>query len=498
MPTNVPKPVFGDKGFVGPSESAILAGVQADINLALGGNVNPRLNTPQGQIATTETAVIGDSNATFLYFSSQVDPAFSSGRMQDAIGRIYFQTRIPGAPTTVQATCRGLTDVPIPVGALARATDGNIYICQAAGTIGLAGTVVLPFACIQNGPIPAPVASVNQVYQAIPGWDSITNTEDGVLGRNVESRSEFEARRAASVAANARGILDSIQGAVLAVPGVVDALVIDNPLDTPVVIYGYFRFGETGQLSGFNDQPFYTGQPALYLGPHSLYVCALGGTDQAVGEAIWTKKAPGCGYNGNTTVIVVDPSPDYSPPVPTYYVTFERPIVEDFTVQVTLQNSTTVPSDALAQIQNAVINAFAGADGGSRARIGGTVLASRYYGPVALLGSWAQIISIKVGLTGQVAVFTGSITGTVLTVSAMNIGTIEAGQLLQDAGLMASGTTVVDQLTGTTGGIGTYTVSVDQTIPSEAMNCTDLLDDVALNINQVPAISAGEIHLTLV
>lgn len=499
MSTNVPPPTFGDRGFIAPTEAAVLAGVQADINVALGGNVNPGLSTPQGQIASTETAIIGDSNATFLYFSNQVDPAFNSGRFQDAIGRIYFMQRIAGAPTVVQATCRGLPDVPIPVGALARATDGNLYLCQEAGTIGLDGTVVLPFACATNGPIPAPVASVNQVYQAIPGWDSITNLADGVLGRNVETPSEFETRRAASVAMNARGILDSIQGAVLAIPGVIDAFVVENPLDTPVVIYGFFQFGESNGLTGFNSQPFYVGQPALILGPHSLFVCVFGGETQAVAEAIWSKKAPGCGYNGNTTVQVVDPSPAYSPPLPTYFVTFQRPSIVDFSVLVTIQSNAGVPATAGAQIQQAIINAFAGIDGGTRAKIGSTVFASRYYGPVALLGAWAQIVSIKIGISGSGARFHGSINGTVLTVTSMDSGTIAAGHLLQDAGLMATGTTIVSQITGSTGNIGTYRVSVSQDIVvNEPMNTTIMLDDVTLNIDQIPATSAGEIQLAII
>lgn len=499
MPTNVPRPTFGDRGFVAPTEAAVLSGVQADLNTALGGNVNPGLSTPQGQIASTETAIIGDSNATFLWFCNQVDPAFSSGRMQDALGRIYFMQRIPGAPTVVLATCTGLSGVVIPVGALARAIDGNLYLAIEEGTIPVGGSIDISFACAVRGPIVAPAGTVNQVYQAIPGWDSITNVADGAVGRNVETRSEFETRRAASVAINARGILDAIQGAVLAVPDVLDAYVLENALDTPVVIYGFFQFGESNGLTGFNSQPFYTGQPALVLGPHSLYVCVLGGDSQAIGEAIWTKKAPGCGYNGNTTVEVVDPATAYIPPQPTYLVTFQRPIIESLSILVTLQNNSGVPANARELIQAAIIDAFAGLDGGSRAKIGSTVFASRYYPTVALLGAWAtQIVSITVGLTGKGARFTGSISGTVLTVSAMDTGSVAAGSLLQDAGLMATGTTVVEQLTGSTGNVGTYRVSVSQEVTSEAMNTTVMLNDITMNINQTPAIAANEIQLALV
>ena len=59
------------------------------------------------------------------------------------------------------------------------------------------------------------------------------------------------------------------------------------------------------------------------------------------------------------------------------------------------------------------------------------------------------------------ATFTGSITLTTLTVSAMTNGTIGVGMTLS-GGTVLGGTTIVNQLSGTTGGVGTYTVSVSQ------------------------------------
>ena len=66
------------------------------------------------------------------------------------------------------------------------------------------------------------------------------------------------------------------------------------------------------------------------------------------------------------------------------------------------------------------------------------------------------------------ASFTGSISGTTLTVSAMTSGTIHNGDTVQGAGV-AAGTVITSFASGTTGGVGTYTVSVSQTVASEAM-----------------------------
>jgi len=61
------------------------------------------------------------------------------------------------------------------------------------------------------------------------------------------------------------------------------------------------------------------------------------------------------------------------------------------------------------------------------------------------------------------AVVTGTIATTTLTVTGVTSGTIRPG-LVISGGTITSGTTIVSQLTGTTGGVGTYTVSVSQTV----------------------------------
>lgn len=68
----------------------------------------------------------------------------------------------------------------------------------------------------------------------------------------------------------------------------------------------------------------------------------------------------------------------------------------------------------------------------------------------------------------RTASFTGSIATTTLTVSAVSAGTIYPSMQISGTGVTA-GTRIVAQLTGTTGGTGTYTVSASQTVSSTAM-----------------------------
>ncbi len=67
---------------------------------------------------------------------------------------------------------------------------------------------------------------------------------------------------------------------------------------------------------------------------------------------------------------------------------------------------------------------------------------------------------------------TGSIAGDVLTVTAVGSGTLVAGGQLSGTGV-APNTAVVNQLTGTPGGIGTYTVNIgEQTVASTTISET--------------------------
>lgn len=473
MATNVPGPTFGERGFVAPTDEEVLAGVQADIDTAFGGGVNPALDTPQGQLATSMTAIIAETNNTFIRISNQVDPAFAEGRFQDAIARIYFLQRMPSAPTVVQAVCTGGVGVAIPEGSRAVAADGLIYASTEAGVIGDDGTVTIPFSCVTPGPIACPEGSLNQIYQAINGWDSINNTDDGVLGRSTETRAEFESRRAASVAINSVGALPAIQGAVLAVTDVLDAYVTENDTAFPVVRQGYS------------------------LAARSLYVAVVGGASDDVARAIWSKKAPGCGYNGNTTVQVSD-TDGYSIPFPTYDVTYVTPSALPILFKVTIVDSSLVPDDAAEQIQAAIIAAFAGEDGGPRARIASTIYATRYVTPIQALGDWAQVASIVLGSNNDPsAIFTGEISGSTLTVTAVAEGTIEVGQILD--GTIGSGTgiilgTRITALAGGTGGTGDYTVSAIQSITStEIIAVLPELASIPLNLDQVPTIAAANI-----
>lgn len=373
-PSSVPKIQFTPAGLVIPAETDVLAGVQADINAAFGGGLNPALETPQGQLASSQAAVIGDKNNEFALFVNQVDPQYSADRFQDAIGRIYFMSRKPATPTTVQATVNGLAGTVIPGGTLAQDTSGNMYACSGNVTIDATGSATAEFQNIENGPIPCAAGTLTRVYQAIPGWDAIANAADGTMGSDVESRADFEYRRKNSVAKNGTGTPQAIYAEVFALADVLDVYVKDNPTGSAVN----------------------TGSTNYPIAAHAVYVAVVGGADADIASAIWRKKDLGCDTNGNTTVTVVDPS-GYSYPQPSYSIKFQRPASLAVKFAVRIVNDPSLPSNIVTLVKNAIIARFDGADGTTRERIGATILASRYYGAVVSVASNVSLLDVLIG-----------------------------------------------------------------------------------------------------
>jgi hypothetical protein len=401
--TNVPQIQFTSSGFLAPSSAAVLSGVQLDISAAFGTSLNYGLTTPQGQLASSWGAIIVNANQAFTYFAQQIDPAFSTGRFQDAIGRIYMMTRVASTFTTLSVNCAGLTGVVIPLNALLVDSSNNFYGCLQSGTIPASGTITLQFACLTPGPVGVPVTVT--IAQVISGWDSAA-VASGVVGTNVESASAFEIRRRDSVASNSYGPIGAIIGAVAAVPGVIDYYGYNNNTSGTVVINGQS------------------------IAAYSIYICVAGGAPSAVAQAIFSKKAPGCPMTGSTTVTVYDSNPLYATPIP-YSINYQIPNALQFLFAVTIKSNPSVPSNVASLVQSAIIAAFTG-----------------------------QTLS---------ASFTGSISGTILTVTAVASGTIAVGQTISDlTGALTAGTVITALGTGI-GGVGTYSVSNSQNVISEPM-----------------------------
>ena len=284
--------------------------------------------------------------------------------------------RIQASGTVVNATCNGAVGTVIPAGSIAQDTNGYLYASTAAATIPTSGNVTVQFQNQTTGPIACAIGALNKIYTAVAGWNTVSNPAAGALGNNVETRAAFELRRQASVAINAVNSLDSIRASVLAVPNVLQAYVVDNSTNATV------NYGAT----------------SYPLAAHSICVSVAGGTSSAIGTAIWNKKPPGCGYNGNTTITVYDNT--YSTPVP-YTVTYLTPTSTPAYFTVNIQNNPLLPSNIVQLVQNAVLASFNGQDGGTAVGINSTTYSGRYYANINAISPAVNVIEVYLGLSAS-------------------------------------------------------------------------------------------------
>ena len=105
---------------------------------------------------------------------------------------------------------------------------------------------------------------------------------------------------------------------------------------------------------------------------------------------------------------------------------------------------------------------------GERITVYGVTAPDSFNGSYEILSTSSNKLTVDIPAGSLGAEFTASISTTVMTVTAMSSGYIDTGAYVC-ANSISVGTYVVSQLTGTPGGVGTYVVSVSQTLASQSM-----------------------------
>lgn len=341
-----------NKGFIVDSVEDVRSAVRTMWVEAFNDADMPELNTdsstPQGQLIDGQTAAIMNKDNELLFLANQFNPATASGIFQDALAKIYFLNRQAATATIVACTCTGLQGVTIPAGAVIQTTSGLQLTNMQEGVISSSGSIVLNFQATQTGPIAVVAGTANIIVTQIPGWDTVNNTAAGVVGRNEESQQEFALRIQKSVAINSQGSTDAIYAALANLSGVVAVVILENDSDTAV------------EDNGVN------------IAAHSICISIYGGNNDDIAETIYNKKDMGCGTVGNTQISYTNSRGttfNYNILVPEPY-----PIG----IKVSINNTTSLPSNIQALVQQAVLDNFNGVDGSTPVAMAQTLYATRF------------------------------------------------------------------------------------------------------------------------
>lgn len=318
-------------GVIVPDTADILTGVENEFREGFGNDLVTTPDTPQGVLITSETlardAVVRNNAA----LANQLNPNIAGGVFLDAICALTALQRIAATRSVALVQLTGVPSTIIPAGSQARTSVGDIF--ESTGTVILdgSGNGEVSFRSVEYGPVPAAASAINMIVTAVLGWETVTNADGAILGTEEQSDESLRALRRNTLALQGVALPVAITSALYATEGVRSLTFRENIAATTQVI------------------------DTITMVAHSIYVCVDGGTDLDVATAILNNKSLGAGYNGGTTVPVVEPASGQ-----TYDVTFDRPTAIPIKARVTIKSGTYLV-DPVTAIVNSIL-AYANGD----------------------------------------------------------------------------------------------------------------------------------------
>lgn len=233
--TGTPYQYLTPQGVIVPDTSEILAEVQSEWQQALGADLIITADTPQGVMITAEAIARNNEVKNNAAVANQINPNIAGGVFLDAIGLLTGIQRAVQQPTVVTGvTLAGLAGTTLPVGAQAATAAGDIFQLTQSVTIPVGGTTTGNFQSVQFGPIPCASDALNVIITAVLGWETVNNSNAGVLGTTTQSDQAFRAFRLNTLAFQGLSLAEAITSALYNVAGVDSLSFRENYNDVPM------------------------------------------------------------------------------------------------------------------------------------------------------------------------------------------------------------------------------------------------------------------------
>ncbi|MEL5614342.1 baseplate J/gp47 family protein [Serratia marcescens] len=334
-------------GISAPDYQTILNTLTGYFQQIYGDDVYLESDSKDGQMLAIYALGIHDANNMAIAVYNSFSPATAQGRGLASNVKINGIAVTPASRSTADVRIVGQVGTLITNGTV-RDSNGITWSLPASVVIGIDGTVTVTATCQIDGAVVAPAGSITEIGTPTRGWQSVTNPTAATAGRKVETDAELRQRQSKSVAIPSLTVLDGIMGAVATLDGVERYRGYEN--DTSV-------------------------EDANGLPPHSISLVVAGGDAAAIAKTIATKKTPGGGTYGTTTISVTDKYGIVHP------ISFFRPTSVDIFARVeikALQGYTSAVGEEIRTAVAAYINEI---------EIGDPVYLTRLFLPANLNGS---------------------------------------------------------------------------------------------------------------
>jgi uncharacterized phage protein gp47/JayE len=326
-------PTISSTGISAPSFSDVLAFLQSQFQSIYGADVYLDPDSQDGQFLAIVASSINDANAVAIQIYQSMSPATSQGAALSNNVMLNGIKRASPSFSTVDVLLTGQAGTTINNG-IVQDSNSNQWALPSLVVIPPSGQITVTATCTAVGAISATAGSVTVIKTPTLGWQSVTNAADAAPGEPVESDADLRFRQTVSTAIPSLTVLDGIVGAVSSVTGVDRLRAYENDTDT----------------TDANGIP-----------SHSISLVVDGGDATAIANAIATKKTPGAGTFGTTSVTVTD---IYGRPIA---IKFFRPASQAITVAISLKALSGYSTSVGQAVQQAVSDYVNGVDIGGGA-----------------------------------------------------------------------------------------------------------------------------------
>ena len=304
-----------------------------------------------------------EEEAELIYYSRF--PNSATGHSLDRLMVFGAITRNPAEPAIYSVQISGETGYTIPAGTLVGTDTDLTFYTLTEAIIGDSGSCTVTVCCSEPGIVGNVNASaINKVVTIDASISDVAGVERLTDGKDEESDADLRARFTASIAGSGSCNANAIRAALLRIPTVKFADVVEN--DSTV--------------------PDSEGRP-----PQSFECYILGGDDygQEIGEAIFDKRPIGIKTVGDKAVTVIDSSGNeqivrYSP-APNVVIA----------VRTNVQTNSEFPDDGIERIQNNV------ADHINALGIGNSLVLTSLYGEIHKVAGVVKVLLLELSTDGD-------------------------------------------------------------------------------------------------
>jgi uncharacterized phage protein gp47/JayE len=352
-------PTLGQSGISIPAYADILESLKDSFRAIYGGDIYLEPDSQDGQMVAIFAQAIYDVDMMCVNAIMSFSPTYAQGAEFSSLVKINGIRRMVPTNSSAVGDCIGVAGTVIANGVVEDA-NGNLWDLPASVTIPIGGSISETVTAQEQGAIVAAAGTINVIRSPQYGWQSFASTTDATVGNPLESDIALRYRQSVSVGNPAYCIVSSMLGAIYAVPGVTHALINENNTSGTV-----------------NSVPAY-----------NIAVVALGGSAQAIGDAIAARMPPGLVTYGAVTVISTDPLGVTH--AVKYTVATEVRMIATINIVATV-GYITAYGTALKQAMADYINGLG---------IGDDVQYARLFGPVAAVSPTIHIINILIAKYG--------------------------------------------------------------------------------------------------